>query len=382
MKERSVSQRNLLGAFVGGMLGILALGYFNNSLLLIVGCFAGVIGGWWYQEIGQYVVDSFNAGVMKSKEFVGFVFTPVHKLRAWRAELWQDIDNIDAFYYLALFAIPFIWVLRRPAAIILWAREHPGNRAKLVRILAMPVFWAINVAWLIPVGLWMTKEAGRLNHVPAGLFPILGCIVMLVLGLYTIVVPLIARGEADEHPLVRVYDEYQDWNRYVSQGPIGFFFSELAFWYKSWLAASLFMIASAAWFIGAGAVFLGIIGVISGAIGLVKGVYQVSFRTGHWLCFGTTLATTAISASVFHDYLGNVQILWIVALLTGVVAAVATEAARRMLVHFFTKHRSVRALALLSLERQLQPSGRMFMQISTRAGDWFGSYLPVCVQNI
>src|SRR4051812_47450118 len=123
MEKRTISQRNLLGAFVGGMLGILALGYFNNGFLLFIGVFAGVIGGWWYQEIWNHTVKGYNDSVARTCAFGAFLFTPVHRLGEWRKTV-VEID-FPLLPTLAFLATPFIWLLRRPVAITLWARSHP-----------------------------------------------------------------------------------------------------------------------------------------------------------------------------------------------------------------------------------------------------------------
>lgn len=49
-KSRSVRARNVCGGFLGGVLGILACG-FLHPLWLPVGCFLGVVIGWWYEDI-------------------------------------------------------------------------------------------------------------------------------------------------------------------------------------------------------------------------------------------------------------------------------------------------------------------------------------------
>lgn len=61
---RSASSRNLLGGFLGGVLGILALGYFTQSVLMLtLGVVTGVVGGYWYEEIGKALVVAFQDAV-------------------------------------------------------------------------------------------------------------------------------------------------------------------------------------------------------------------------------------------------------------------------------------------------------------------------------
>ena len=152
MKERTVSRRNLLGAFLGGVLGILAFG-FLNAILLPVGVFAGVIGGWWYQEIWASTDHGFRTGIKMARALVTFLFTPAHRLGEWRKKLWRELDDLDVplLPFLAWLATPFVWLLRRPAVMLLWARAHPLHRAYLVRTATLPVFYTIATAvmgWL------------------------------------------------------------------------------------------------------------------------------------------------------------------------------------------------------------------------------------------
>ncbi len=54
---RSVTSRNYLGGFLGGVFGIFAFAHFG-PLSMIVACLVGVIGGWWYEEIGAAISSS------------------------------------------------------------------------------------------------------------------------------------------------------------------------------------------------------------------------------------------------------------------------------------------------------------------------------------
>jgi hypothetical protein len=80
---------------------------------------------------------------------------------------------------------------------------------------------------------------------------------------------------------------------------------------------------------------------------------------------------------LFHSYFGDVRVLWVVALLTGVVSAGATEGLRRGFVLLFKTNRPARFVALVPLGKQLQPGGRLFWRTSTSVGDWFTKFLPM-----
>ncbi|MES2668358.1 MAG: hypothetical protein V4644_01545 [Patescibacteria group bacterium] len=383
MKERTISQRNLLGAFVGGVLGILAFG-FLNALLLPIGVFAGVIGGWWYQEIWAATSHGFNEGVARTRALGAFLFTPVRRLSEWRRELWKDQDDMWGAFapiltFLALLTSPFIWLLRRPAVMVMWARSHPVNRAYLVRIATLPVFYAATSAiiGLLGFSLFRSVQGWDWNHDVRGLWVIGAILGVFMLGILTLMAPMMFWLNDSDRKLDKMRSFYRTWERYSSMGVAHFYVSELAFMARAWLSAVVWVSVCFAWFIGLGGVFLAIVGIVSAAIGFVKGVYQVSIKAGHWLCFGATLTTTIISAAVFHGSFGDLRILWIVALLTGVASAGVTEGLRRGFVLLFKTHRPARAVALLPLGRQLRPGGRLFWRTSTSVGDWFIRFLPV-----
>lgn len=381
MKERTISQRNLLGAFVGGMLGILALGYFNSGFLLVLGVFAGVIGGWWYQEIWVATASGFNEGVAKTRALGAFLFTPVRRLSEWRKGL-DEID-IPLLPMLAWLATPFIWLLRRPGAMVMWTRAHPVNRAYLVRVATLPVFYAANavIVGLLAYLLVRSAQGFDFNHDVRGIPIIFGGLGLLCIGIVSLMAPLMFWSSNSERKLDQMHSFYRTWERYSSMGVARFYVSELWFMARAWFSVVAWLVACIAWFCGIGGVFLAIVAITSAAIGMVKGVYQVSIRGGHWLCFGTTLTVTAIAAWIGSSYFGDVRILWGAALSTGLVSALATEGIRRSIVAVFNKNRPARAVALIPLGRQLRPGGRLFWRITTGIGDRFIGLLPMHPQN-
>lgn len=383
MKERTISQRNLLGAFVGGVLGILAFG-FLNAILLPVGVFAGVIGGWWYQEIWSATTHSFHEGVAKARALGVFLFTPVRQLSEWRKELWKDTDDLGRVFlpivaFLAWLITPLIWLLRRPAVMVMWVRAHPVNRAYLVRVATLLLFYAMNamIIGLLAFLLYRSAEGFDFNRDVRGIPIAFGGLLLFCISIVSLMAPMLFWSSNSERKLDQMRHFYRTWERYSSMGVVRFYVSELWFMAKAWFSMVAWLVACIAWFCGLGAAFLAIVAVTSAAIGFVKGVYQVSTQAGHWLCFGATLTTTIISAMLFHNSFGDVRVLWTVALLTGVASAGVTEGLRRGFILLFKTNRPARAIALVSLGKQLQPGGRLFWRTSTSVGDWFIKFLPV-----
>ncbi len=383
MKERTISQRNLLGAFVGGVLGILAFD-FLNPLLLPVGVFTGVIGGWWYQEIWGTIIHEFKQGVEKSRALSSFLFTPVRRLSEWRKELWKDSDGwgpvlLPIVGFLAWIVSPFIWLLRRPVVIVMWARAHPVNRAYLVRLATLPLFYAATGAIVGFFALLLIRSANDIdmNHDVRSIPVVFSGLFLCCISIVSLMAPVIFWSSNSDRKLDQMHSFYRIWERYFSMGVVRFYASELKFLVKQWSLITIWLLACIVWFCGLGGAFLIIVAIVSATIGFVKGVYQVSIKAGHWLCFGATLTTTIISAAMFHGSFGDIRVLWVVALLTGVASAGVTEGLRRGFVVLFKTYRSARAIALVPLGKQLRPGGRLFWSTSTRMGDWFNRFLSV-----
>lgn len=379
MKGRTVTQRNLLGAFVGGVLGILAFGYFS-VFLLPFGVFAGVIGGWWYEEIWQHIVDGIKSGlkttllvrdelVRRWNTLVTFLFTPHRRQKEMR------FDPGPALAAVGFLLFPLIWLTRRVG----WAKEHPVNKAYLVRwavtlanymLSGFVLFWAAR--WIIDAG----NSAEHLHRTNGQIFWI-GLAPVGLMALLTLVSPLFWDENGDDTSLDKMRRFYSTWSRYASKGPLGFFASELLWLVTVEYTSMAWMLGGLAWFIGAGGIFVAIVTILSAGIGLVKGVYHVVTRAGHWLCFGVTLATTIVAAWLGYRYFSDARILWATALATGILSAVGTEALRRALVWGFQTYRPARAVALVPIGKQLRPETKLFLQISASVGEWFYGLLPM-----
>lgn len=356
MKQRTVTQRNVLGAFVGGMLGILAFGYFSNAFLLVLGVFVGIIGGWWYQEIAQATVNGYNSGVAAASKgwttVTTYTLTPARRLK----EMRFDPGPVLKFFGALLF--PLVWLTRRVG----WAKEHPFNRAVLLRVLAVLVFLVINAYWFIPYA------GGALKKPEPNAWDVLGTIIGIPMAMLMSCMSVFGM---DDGKCERMRQFYKDWARYANRGPALFFANELFKLFTMMIGTAVMLVAMLFWLLGVGSLCLAIIGIVSAVIGFVKGVYQASVRAGHWLCFGITLTTTAITAYNSSDYFGDIRILWAVALSTGVVSALITEGVRGVIAWGFKRYRSARAVALIPIGRQLRPSGSVFWKITEPTMDWF-----------
>ena len=354
MKERTVSGRNLAGAFWGGLLGILGFGYLH-SIALPVGCFLGVIVGWWYQEIWQSTVDGFHRGVDVWRRFTTFVLTVPGKLKA---KLLQHV----AFLYPVFLAIA--WLVRGPATFIRWLCAHPMNREKTVRLVAIVTYWMLNAGWVTPIVLAYKGQIDYAHSIgkeadEVSLYPFMGLLLTLITGL---MMPLMILDLREKVPPMRRF--YCAWEKYAARGPLRVFLDHLVSMFRAHIAFLLFMAGVLVWFGSIGVLLTAFAVVpILAVVGIAKGVYEACTRAGHWLCLGTTVATAAISAWVTQPYLADARVLWIVALLTGLASAIATEVLRRALVQILDK-KAMQGLIATPCTNRMAAIWELFMRLT------------------
>jgi len=370
MKERTVLRRNFVGAFWGGVLGILAFGYLH-PITLPFGCFFGVVVGWWYQEIWQSVIDSFRCGVVRIQhawnQFMTFLLTPTCKLKEVRFDIGP---YLKVFHF---FVFSFVWLLRRPIAFIQWLQAHPVNRAYATRTLAVLTHLALNALWVIPLGVYCFKDVILPKDSAMPLLYICGFLFVLLPVIFT---PLFMYELDEKTPKMRKF--YLVWEQYAASGSFRFFAKDLANLFLYEISMFLLVGGMLVWFTGIGGIFLiFVVAPISVMVGVAKGIYEVSTRAGHWLCFGTTIVVTALTAWATHPYLDDARVLWTVALFSGLASAVATEGLRRSLVWFFSISERAQATVSATLGEQLAPSGRAFWRITTTVCDRFRYSLPM-----
>jgi len=348
MSRRTVSQRNFIGAFLGGILGILAVGYLH-PIALPFGCFIGVVIGWWHQEIYQFSANSFRRGIDRTYETLGDFTTFV---------VTQNIGH-NIGHKAKLLAV---WFLSRPIALVKCLGARPLNRALAVGILALLTYSILN-SFVSEV-----VASQVINYLYAIALPIeIIKILILISGLmmigaaFSVVLYLV--GENQETILKMWGSSKSRWA--IISRPFQFFIRVLAKIFLVEISMFFYLGAMLIWFTGIGAAFIFIvIAPISAIIGAVKAIYYVSTKTGHWLCFGTTVVVTALMALVTKPYLSDARVLWAVALLAGLTSAVATEAVRRLLVQLFLINERAHVIVAATFIVQLTPFGKGFKTIA------------------
>lgn len=341
--KRSINKKNLLGGFLGGVCGILAFGYVHPALLPI-GVLAGVVTGWWYEAIWNMVVKNISDSLEFSRNsirrchiFIG-ACAQGSLWVLWRKRNKED-DSLSIFYN--WFLVPTLWLVTRSIACWRWLNRHPMNRAyalqallissQVISIVAVSVFL---VYASIPEMISGVRD-GYGGWTPARLPSWIDYVAMTVM--FCLIPVGVAVGyHCQEFSDRTTKDFYQDFDRYVSNGPVKYFFHHLVKSVAAQVRAYVIVLLSIIYFSGAGILFFAIL-VVPFAIFIwtIKGINEIIMRKGHWLCLGTTMAVTTSAAYFFHPYFGNASILWMAALAAGMISGGVTEGMRRVIAWSF-----------------------------------------------
>lgn len=361
MRKRSISEKNFVGAFLGGMLGILSCAYIH-PVMMVISCFIGVLVGFWYQEIGQIIKTSWRDA---SKWF----WREYNKaLNAGKARLKKITGSADAViekgdWLYRLVTKIFFWSLTRPTAIKRWLKKHPANKIYLARAAAITLWSVLNVFVVF-------ITFSRLVH---HAMPGDGAWVIALLFLLTVSVtsPILLYTErGGSNPLLRMRYFYRDIETYNKFGGFYFFIREWTHIHKMQFLLSTFGAGAVIYVILAGTLFLGIfIMPFAAFIGIVKGIYRLAIRPNHWLCLGMTIAVTAICAILSYKHFSSHAMIWSTALMSGVLSGVATEFAQKLVARFFQAYRPAYSLAAKPTYDQLVPGGKFFQKALEYSGD-------------
>ena len=372
MKNRTVTNRNVTGAFLGGVAGILACARIH-PLMLPVGVCLGVIVGWWYQEIWRTAQKTRQESLAWSRRTLGALDDV---LAGPKRVLMTNIDD-DLLKAARFVTYPFLlvfrgvtWVLSLPVRFVRWLSEHPVNQAQALRALAAGVSLAITWKWVKPVAR-LSWFGHLLQHDSPLVLLALPLIAALLMPLLASVIYLDAAHDALKKNMTAFYRE---WERIASFGRSVFFFREVVVITLAQMGFTIFFVGTLFWFLGVGlAVIVFAVAPIAFAIGLINGIYEAATKAGHYLCLAATLVTTTFVAWKTHHLFGNTYVLWTIALVAGSASALATEALRRSLLLLLSRNKWVQGDAFDVLDAQLAPIGRIYWRMTGALADKFGN---------
>lgn len=272
MSSRKSAFRNLLGGMLGGSLGILASAYFNSALMLVA-VLLGVSIGWCYDIV------------------------------------WRRAKN----------AWPLSQSAARTAYQLFWAA---GICVMLINV---------HIVIRVMETFFMPVPDARHRHLEQGMFEFWAVVLMLSVffsafpALFTFTKFRDVRDGID-----RYRDPHRIYARYMTRGPLKFFFGEILISFVSHVKLYAIFVAFAAYvFSVMMTISLFVTMPLWCAVWSMAFLARVAIRRGGALCLATTLIVTAAASLIFMPFaLSNIQICSL-ALLTGGCSGLTTEIIRR-----------------------------------------------------
>ncbi len=327
--------RNLFGAFLGGLLGILSLGYVNEWLLPF-GCLAGVLLGYFHSALWNSLVQRLSRLKAKTvsqcvslraelREMFSVVGNCLRKVRAISREAWETFTSVCNF--------------------IRSLRTDMSRRMKVVWTLAILLFLSLNVLWMYPL------LFSRAFSVFAGDSTGTGYVAFMLSGVcFAMTAAAFAISTKFEMTLGA-----SPADRYRRDGGTLFFLRVFKNIIVCELVFGSILVGGLAWVIGGGLLFLalGVLPVLI-FIGVIRSLDHILRRSGHLMCLGVTLTVTTVVACASYRYIEDTRLLWCAALLSGAFSALSLEVFRRSLLALFNLRR-FQIVLRVNVERQLKP---------------------------
>lgn len=329
MEKRSISHRNVCGAFVGGVLGILALGYLH-PVGLPIGCLLGVIVGFWYDLIGNKIAEEylrFRVKLYRCQRMVD-------KMLRFRPKLFVTLPRIQAMGFARrIFLVisqklvfAFWWLSRSPAIFSRWFRRHPANQMITLEIFTLVFLAALNAIWIPKVIIFSGRAASHATKGSSGELWGIVCIGTVLLIIFTIVMQVTALAVRYNDKLRLAYAHYE---KYSQCGKLRYFL--IALWELFRIELFVFFVllcclSGFALLIPAVLFCL----VLAIGVGLFRGLASAAMSKGYGTCFVSTLLITGITGGLLYSLLTSHLLIWLVALGTGTFCGLAVEPIRQV----------------------------------------------------
>lgn len=319
----SISMRNFAGGLLGGITGIL-LSYYINPLAIPFGVLFGMVLGWWHLE----VVAILRNAHQRARTVTGGVVQVTGDAVMLLGRV-SGLPPVFARFLRFVIAKAIVgsvaWAIAAPSRFYRWLNEHPMNRTNLLTGMFY-VIWLFSGA---PLGYIFGNTYFHFHDNSQGiLFGIAG----LIMTMGGAVSSLYRYGDTDLGHLRQYYREWEVMSHYGYIGLLAYLFGA---YMRYTVGFGLFVTVAIGWAMPFSTVAFISVYFLVLAVGISRGLYLLASRTGHWMCFGTTLTVTGISWLYFHGMFENTAILWSIALVTGIVSGTATEVVRRTLNSFY-----------------------------------------------
>lgn len=305
MSKRTASSRNLLGGFLGGVMGILASAFFTPQLLWVgVGCFVGVSIGYWYGELWSIVTEMFSdiwAGITwffrKPKPAPKKRITVFSRVGNWFAKKTRVVKSNFAFL--------------QNADLTLWMKRHPVHAMQILSRISSIICLVLLVgyAYYAMIYSWSVSSNGALWW--KGIT--IGSILLFSLHGFVSI-----KAAKKKH----IRENFQAIQR---RGLFFYSVHKLA----SFIVAGIMTPIGVAFLIVALLAWLAIGWILFAVLFLpLKLVWFSLTRTNHLPCFVVTLLTTVAAVLLFQPNIHEALRLWTLSLTTGVACGLLSEAVR------------------------------------------------------
>lgn len=319
---RSITLRNLLGGFLGGITGILATSWWS-PYALAPAVFLGVLVGWYHQELLAAARGNVEQQPL-SVRLGGILAATTHSSSELGFAMEKHFgDSFPLFRFVLWLVVAPLWLVGRVPAVVRWARVSSERQARLLRaltslLLPMPVaFWIYQ--WALAHEQLTTTEV-----VGAGERLLAFQIALLVLLFLAMPVICGVGGDVNKRRGGRIDALY------VQRGPLAAMGMTALYGIRSWVLCVVYAVVAVTYVVSVCLLILVAICVpVVTIYAVVRTLVRVAQLSGHYLCLVVTLTVTIWSAWRFHGQLANPAVVWTVALATGVVSGMATETVRR-----------------------------------------------------
>jgi len=382
MRTRTLANRDWLGGFLCGLIGILLMGLVSDWLAPIGGSL-GFVFGFRYESIFSAIAAHWRAAARRAKErwqrFKLIATTPTFKLPKVKVDLSPVVSVLQFFLFL------IVWVLRRPVVLYRWLKRHPMNRAYALLGLAVAIYFAIQLLWAVPIVRYIegqheiSQQIKQASHTVNGgdssALMIVGALLAFIIAL---VLPLITVLSPDDDEMIQLRQYYRRYARYANNGAIAFLVQSIIGLLRTELFIILFFFGAIAYFVVGGAMLLVFaFAPVAAIVGLFRGFWRVIKRNDYWPGLIVSLTTMLTVGWLTHPYLYGMM-LWVVALATGTLCGGASASARRTLLAYYWARPRLQAMVRLRTSRYLLPSGRRFIGVASWLGKFMGDkVMPV-----
>lgn len=317
----SVTFRNLLGGFLGGVAGILATASWS-PYALVPAVFLGVLLGWYHQELLVAARGNMQQQPLTTR-MKSVLAATTHSSSALEIAMREHFGtSLPLFRFVLWLVVAPLWLLGRVPAAVRWARVSSERQARLLRALT-------SLILPLPIALWVyqhvcTNELAKaeVSNLSASFFAsLLALLVLLVLAMPIL---LSAGGDVRNRHSSRVDTIYQHRGVLAAMGMMVFY------GLRAWALCIIYAVVVAVYI-----VLVGVLTIVTICIpvmtlyAIVRMLVCIAQQSGHRLCLSVTLAVTVWSAWRFHGQFESPAAVWVIALVTGIASGMVTEAVRR-----------------------------------------------------